>query len=122
MATLATRGSELEIDGKRPRTAVIDSGASSIILGRSFSEQIRRCRPEEFIFGDTFVTARGTTETCLGRTKHKLTSTLAKGTRVQTAITAPVIIANTDAYDVILGMDFLGPLVAYVDPLTEEFC
>ena len=33
----------------------------------------------------------------------------------------PVIIANTDAYDVILGMDFLGPLFAYVDPLTEEF-
>ena len=46
---------------------------------------------------------------------------MGKGTRVQTVITAPVIIANTDAYDVILGMDFLGPLFAYVDPLTEEF-
>ena len=121
MATLATGGSELEIDGKRPRTAVIDSGASSIIMGRSFSEQIRRCRSEELIFGDTFVTAGGTTETCLGRTKHGLTFTLAKGTKVQTTITAPVIIANTDAYDVILGTDFLGPLFAYVEPLTEEF-
>ena len=62
MATLATGGSELEIDGRRPRTAVIDSGASSIILGKSFSEQILRCRSEELIFGDTFVTAGGTTE------------------------------------------------------------
>ena len=122
MATLATGGDELVIDGRRPRTAVIDSGASSIILGKSFSEQILRCRSEELIFGDTFVTAGGTTETCLGRTKHGLTFTLARGTRVQTTITAPVIIANTDAYDVILGMDFLGPLFAYVDPLTEEFC
>ena len=61
MATLITGGSELEIDGKRPRTAVIDSGASSIILGKSFSEQIGRCRRENLIFGDTFVIAGGTT-------------------------------------------------------------
>ena len=71
MATLATGGSELEIDGRRPRTAVIDSGASSIILGKSFSEQILCCRPDELIFGDTFVTTGGTTETCLGRTEHR---------------------------------------------------
>ena len=98
--------------GKAPRTAVIDSGASSIILGKSFSEQLARCRPEELIFGDTFVTAGGTTETCVGRTKNGLSFTLARGTRVQTTIVVPVIIANTDAYDVILGMDFLGPLFA----------
>ena len=53
---------------------------------------------------------------------HVLSFTLARGTRVETTIVVPVIIANTDAYDVILGMDFLGPLFAYVDPLTEEFC
>ena len=122
MATLITGGSQLEIDGKHPRTAVIDSGASSIILGKSFSEQLARCRPDELIFGDTFVTAGGTTETCVGRTKNGLSFTLARGTRVETTIVVPVIIANTDAYDVILGMDFLGPLFAYVDPLTEEFC
>ena len=38
MATLATGGDELTIDGRRPRTAVIDNGASSIILRKSFSE------------------------------------------------------------------------------------
>ena len=101
---------------------MIDSDASSIILGKSFSEQIRRCLRENLIFGDTFVTAGGTTKTCVGRTRNGLAFTLAKGTRVKTTIVVPVIIANTDAYDVILGMDLLGPLFAYVDPLTEEFC
>ena len=40
---------------------------------------------------------------------------------METTVTPLVIIADTDAYDVILGMDFLGPCFGYVDPLTEEF-
>ena len=122
MATLVTGGSQLEVEGKRPRIAIIDSGASSVILGRSFSSEIRRCNKEDLILGDTFVTAGGNTENCLGRTKDHLSFTIARGTRAETTITTPVIIADTDAYDVILGMDFLGPCFGYVDPLTEEFC
>lgn len=122
MATLVTGGSQLEVDGKRPRIAIIDTGASSVNLGRSFSSELRQCRKDELIFGDTFVTAGGNTENCLGRTKKHLSFTIARGTRVETTITTPVIIADTDAYDVILRMDFLGPCFGYVDPLTEEFC
>ena len=80
MATLITGGSELEIEGKRPRTAVIDSGASSIILGKSFSEHIRRCHRDNLNFGDTFVTARGTIKTCVGSKRNGLAFILAKGT------------------------------------------
>ena len=116
LATLITGGSQLEIDGKHPMTAVIDSGASAIILGKSFRKQIRRCRSDDLIFGDTFDTAGGTTETCLGRTKNGLSFTLSKGTGVETTIVAPLIIANTDAYDVTLGMDFPGPLFVFVCP------
>lgn len=35
-------------------------------------------------------------------------------------IFALVIIADTNVYDVLLGMVFLGPLFAYFDPLTSE--
>ena len=74
------------------------------------------------IFENTFVTAGGNTENCLGRTKDQLVFTIARGTKVETTITTPVIIADTDAYDVILSMDFLGPCFGFVDPLTKEFC
>ena len=109
------------MEGRIPRVAVIDTGASSIILGRAFGLHMDRCQPENLVFGDTFVTAGGTAENCLGRTKNHLSFILAKGTPAETTITSPVIIADTDAYDVILGMDFLGPCFGYLDPLTEEF-
>ena len=57
----------------------------------------------------------------MGKTKAYLSFTLAKGTQAETTITAPTIIADIDAYDVILGMDSLGPCFGYVDPLTEGF-
>ena len=121
MATLITGQSQLIIEGRIPRVAVIDTGASSVIVGRAFGLHMDECQPENLIFGDTFVTAGGTKEKGLGRTINHLKFVLAKGTQAETTITAPVIIADTDAYDVILGMDFLGACFGYVDPLTEEF-
>ena len=46
---------------------------------------------------------------------------LAQGTTEETTIEAIAIIANTNSYNVLLGMDFLGPCFGYIDPLTEEF-
>ena len=46
---------------------------------------------------------------------------MAQGTIAETQITSVVIIADTDEYDVILGMDFLGACFGYFDPLTERF-
>ena len=57
----------------------------------------------------------------MGRTKSQLTICLAKGTDAETIVTFIAIIADTNAYDIILGMDFLGACFGFVDPLTEEF-
>ena len=121
MATLNTTHGELMVEGRIPRVVVIDTGASSIILGRAFGLHMERCQPRNLIYGDTFITAGGNSEKCLGKTKAYLSFTLAKGTQAETVITAPVIIADTDAYDVILGMGFLGACLGYVDPLAKEF-
>ena len=57
----------------------------------------------------------------LGSSELPLDFVLAKGTSEETFVNTPILIADTDAYDVILGMDFLGPCFGYLDPLTEEF-
>lgn len=46
---------------------------------------------------------------------------LAKGTSEETRVTANVLMADTDLYDVILGTDFLGACFGYMDPLKEDF-
>lgn len=80
MAGLVKGGSQLEIEGRRPRVAVIDTGASAIILGNTFALYMEKCRPEWLAFGDTFITARGTQETCLGQSKLLFYFVSAKGT------------------------------------------
>lgn len=64
MATLVRGGSqlELEIEGRQPRVAVIDIGASAIIFGNLFALHMEKCRPEWLAFGDTFIAAGGTQE------------------------------------------------------------
>ena len=121
MSTILTTSGALLIEGHRPKIAVIDPGASSIILGKNFASKIDKCRSANPIGGDTFVSAGGQEEKCVGRSKELLQFVLAQGTEEETIIEATIIIADTNAYDVILGMDFLGPFFGYIDPLTEEF-
>lgn len=124
MVTLHTLGRELEVDGVHPRMGrcVVDSGASSILVGLEFAAMLLKCRKERLIPGDTFTTAGGQKEKAVGRTMDQLKFTVARGTGGATSITAPVIVVNTNLFDSLLGMDFLGPLFAYFDPLTEDFC
>ena len=121
MAQLITTDGQLEIEGIVPRIAVVDTGASAVILGRSFARRMDRCHPPWLVYGDSFITAGGHETKSLGRTKLHLKFVLSKGNCEETTIHATALIADTDAYDVILGMDFLGPCFGYMDPLTEEF-
>lgn len=50
-----------------------------------------------------------------------LTFTLAKGTDAKTTVRHVAWVSNTDIYDVLLGMSFLGSTFGYVDHLTKEF-
>ena len=36
-------------------------------------------------------------------------------------IRAEVLIANTDVYDILLGMEFMGQTFGWVHPLTSEY-
>ena len=90
-------------------------------MGKDFALKLSKFQPDELIDGDTFESAGGLEEKCLGRSKELLKFVLACGTSEETMIKATIIIANTNAYDVILGMDFLGPSFGYLDLLTEEF-
>ena len=118
MATLINVDGQFQIDDLTPRTAVIDTGASAIILGRSFARRMERCRPPWLHYGDVFITANGQEAPSLGRTKLMLEFVLASGTSEETKFNAYALIADTDAYDVILGMDFMGECFGYMDPLT----
>ena len=80
MATLITTEGQLQVDGKTPRAAVIDTGARAIILGRSFAKSIDKCQSKYLAFGDTFVTAAGQDTPSLRRRRLFLEFTLAKGT------------------------------------------
>ena len=121
MATLVTIEGQLQINGVTPRIAVIDTGASAVILGKSFSCRIDRCKSEYLAHGDTFVTAGGHETPSLGKTRLLLEFILAKGTYEETKITSYALIADTDNYNVILGMHLLGACFGYMDHLTEEF-
>ena len=54
MSTILTTSGALLIEGHRPKVAVIDSGASSIILGKKFASKIDKCRPTNLVTSDTF--------------------------------------------------------------------
>ena len=121
MATLVTSDGQLRIEGLTPRVVVLDTGASAVILGRTFANRIRKCRPPYLSHGDSFITAGGREDMSLGRSKLALDFVLAKGTSEETLVNTTKLIADTDASDVILGMDFLGTSFGYLDPLTEEY-
>ena len=67
------------------------------------------------------MTASGVEETNVQKTKHALTFVLAEDTPFETTIRAECLISNTDVYDVLLGMEFMGQIFSYVHPLTCEY-
>ena len=121
MSTLITTARQLQIEGRTPTVAILDTGAGAIILGKTFASRIEKCQPQLLEKAGTLITANGAEETGLKKTTFLLYFTLAKGTSEETNITATAIMADTDTYDVLLGMEFLGSVFGYVDPLTEEF-
>ena len=69
MASLISSHAQLEIEGKVPKVAIIDTGASSMILGKSFAKQLYKCALQYLAQGDTFVTSGGKVEKTSGRKK-----------------------------------------------------
>ena len=121
MAMLVTSICHFQIEGHVPTVAVLDTRAGSIILGRKFANKLARCQPPVLVLAGFFITATGVGEHGVEKTTLLLSLTLAKGTSKETNIKAPSLISNTDSYDVLPGMEFLGECFGHVDPLTKEF-
>ena len=121
LATLETGNGQLQIEGHVPKVAILDTGAGGIILGKSFAASLPLCHPSLLIPAGAFMTASGQEERNVLKTKHALTFILAKGTTAETTIRAECLISNTDVYDVLLGMEFMGQTFGYVHPLTSEY-
>ena len=111
LATLDTEGDQLQIEGHTPRVAILDTGAGSIILGKTFAASFPLCHPALLIPAGAFMTASGQEENNVQKTKHALTFVLAKGRLAETIIRAECLISNTDVYDVLLGMDLWARLL-----------
>ena len=121
MSTLITTSDQLQIEGRTPTVAVLDTSVGAIILGKTFASRIEKCQPDLLQTAGTLITASGAEEKGFKKTAFLLNFTLAKGTSEETNITATAIIADTDTYDVLLGMEFWGSVFGYIDPLTKEF-
>ena len=121
IATLDTHLGQLEIEGNVPKTAVLDTGTGAIILGKSFAAKLLKCLDVLLELSHTFVTSSGAEKLGVRKTTMLLSFTLAKGTTAQTIVKHVAWVSNTDIYDVLLGMSFLGSTFGYVDPLAEEF-
>ena len=121
MATLNTGDGQLQIEGSTLSIAVIDTGASAVILGRTFARKIDKCRAPHLSYGDFFITIGGNEEASVGRSTRPIEFILGKGTSEETKVNTKILIADTNSYDVTLGMDFLGLCFGFVDPLTKEF-
>ena len=121
MVTLITGQGQLTVEGHEPTIAVLDTGASAVILGKAFARKMFRCLPPYMAPGEDFITADGKTCKSLGNATEKLEFIIGKGTPVETVIYCDAMVVDTSSYDVILGMDFLAECKGLTDPLTEEF-
>lgn len=90
-------------------------------MGKSFAAKLLKCLDVLLEPSQPFVTASGAEELGVRKTTMLLSFTLAKGTTAQTIVKHVAWVSNTDIYDVLLSMSFLGSTFGYVDPLTEEF-
>lgn len=80
MTTLVTKGGEIRVEGIMSRIVVIDTGASAVILGRSFAQQFEQYQHPNLDYGATFITASGRKDRALGRITHPISFVLASGT------------------------------------------
>lgn len=79
-------------------------------------KDIEKCRDPWLASGGVFITPNGQENQSLAKTKRMLAIVLARGTLAETKVIVHTFIADTDAYDVNLGMDFMGECLGYETP------
>ena len=95
-----------DVEGFVPKESIIDTRASKAMCSLHFATAIGIEVPS-LQEGDKYITASGNVEKPLGVTHRKLKFTLGRDTTNTASVELQVIVVDTTAYDMILGMDFI---------------
>ena len=117
-AFLDTSGGALDVNGRVPKEAIIDSGASKTMLSSNYAVTVgvNLANLEE---GEGFITASGSIERPMGMAWVDFT--LMRGTEHEHRVTIKVTIVDTLVYDTLLGVDFIRAVKGAYDTWTETF-
>ena len=111
----------LNVEGYVPKEAIMDTGAAKAMCSTKFAAAIG-VDMRQLHRGEVFVTASGAVERPLGVTKSKLKFNLGRGTDNPCVVEMEVILVDTTAYDVLLGMEFIravkGSHCSYTKKIT----
>ena len=110
----------LDVAGYVPKEAILDTGATKVMLSRAFAAAIP-INKDHLLRGEKYVTANGAIEVPLGVTRGKLQFTLGRGTPHEQSELLYVTVVETTAYDVLLGMEFMTAFGGAYDTYTEMF-
>lgn len=110
----------LDLEGYVPKKAIIDTGASKVMVSSSFAAAIGIV-VDTLAPGPPFITAIGKMEEPVGVTLTLVTFTLGRGTQQIMQAYLPVTVVETNAYDVLLGINFLKAIRGSYDSYTEMF-
>ena len=84
-------------------------------MGRKFSATIARLEPRHLKRAPLVITACGQPSRPIGLSTIPLEFILADGTENRTEFLAKVIVMDTDAYDILLGMEFIASCGGGID-------
>ena len=117
---ISTSNGALDVNGYVPKEAILDTGASKVMLSKVFAAAMN-IGTDSLAKGVEFVTASGAHAMPLGITKGKLKFTLGRGTEWMHMVEVNATVVDTTAYDVILGMEFVTAMRGAYDSYTELF-
>ena len=113
--------SHLLVEGRVPTIAIVDTGACSILVGRNFAASIAHLEPRHLKKAPLIITACGQPSRPIGLSTISLDFILADGTKNRTKFLAKVIVMDTDAYDILLGMGFITSCGGGIDSQYDKF-
>ena len=117
-AFLETDKGALEINGRTPREAIIDTGASKTMFSSNFAVTVGIAL-DNLEEGEGFITSSGSVEKPLG--VASVNFTFMRDTAHEHRVTIRVTVVDTLVYDTLLGMDFISAVKGAYDTWSETF-
>ena len=121
VAPVPVKNRELVVNGVTPMGMVIlDSGAAKPMISSRMARRMG-ITDEQLTVGVSFVTAIGKMSTGQRMTREKLSFTLAAKTQYETTYEEVAFVVDTDCYDVLLGIEVIGPIGGVYESWVDVF-